>query len=78
MEFKDYLQQKHVLKTGEKKLKDISVMQYINRMENMREEGIYKEENQIDSILEQKLQKRYKDWTTYRKTIEHYLSSKNY
>ncbi|QIZ08468.1 hypothetical protein HFZ78_18585 [Priestia megaterium] len=78
MEFKEYLEQKHLLKKGESKLKEISIEQYINRLENMRRIGIYKDENHIDSILEQKIQERYQDWKTYVKTIEHYLSSKNY
>jgi hypothetical protein len=78
LEFKDYLKQKHVLKKGERKLKEVSVEQYINRLENMRREGIYNEEKLIESVLEGKIQERYKDWKTYVKTIEHYLSSKNY
>ena len=78
MDFNDYLKQKHNLKKDEHKLKDISVKQYINRLENMRRNGIYNEEEQIDQLLERKIQERYKDWQTYLKTIEHYLSSKNY
>lgn len=78
MEFREYLTQKHVLKKGEKRLKEISVKQYINRLENMRGDGIYNEEKRIDLILEQKIQERYQDWKTYVKTIEHYLSSKYY
>lgn len=78
MDFKEYLLNKHLLKEGEKKLKEISVEQYINRLENMRREGIYNKEKQFDSILEYKIQERYKDWKTYKKTVEHYLSSKNY
>ncbi|MDM5291697.1 hypothetical protein QUF81_00065 [Peribacillus simplex] len=78
MEFREYLTQKHVLKKGEKRLKEISVRQYINRLENMRGDGIYNEEKRIDLILEQKIQERYQDWKTYVKTIEHYLSSKYY
>ncbi|MDQ0257843.1 hypothetical protein J2S74_005306 [Evansella vedderi] len=78
MEFKDYLVQKHVLKKGERKLKEVSVEQYISRLKNMRSEGIYNEEKLIDTVLEGKIQERYKDWKTYVKTIEHYLSSKNY
>ncbi|MFD2215298.1 hypothetical protein [Metabacillus endolithicus] len=78
MDFKDYLKYKHVLKKGERKLKEISIEQYINRLENMRREGIYNEEKQIDLVLEKKVQERYKDWKTYIKTIEHYLYSKNY
>ncbi|MFF2445532.1 hypothetical protein ACFVSW_00415 [Neobacillus sp. NPDC058068] len=76
LDFKEYLSQKHILKKGERKLKPISVEQYINRLENMRRLGIYKEEKQIDSILVGKIQGQYKDWKTYVKTIEHYLSSK--
>ncbi|MGG0822505.1 hypothetical protein ABE099_06465 [Paenibacillus turicensis] len=78
MEFKEYLKQKHLLNVNEKKLKDKSIDQYISRLENLRLYGIYNEEKQIDSILEQKIQERYQDWKMYRKTIEHYLSSKNY
>ncbi|QED48082.1 hypothetical protein [Cytobacillus dafuensis] len=78
MEFKVYLKQKHVLKNGERKLKDISEDQYMNRLENMRLRGIYNEEKQIDSILERKVQEHYRVWKSYLKTIEHYLSSKNY
>ncbi|MBM7655244.1 hypothetical protein [Neobacillus cucumis] len=78
MEFKAYLEQKHMLKKGEIKLKGNSVNQYINRLENMRRNGIYNEELQITPILEQKIQECYKDWNTYVKTIEHYLSSKKY
>ncbi|MFY0802070.1 hypothetical protein [Peribacillus frigoritolerans] len=59
-------------------MKEISVKQYINRLENMRGDGIYNEEKRIDLILEQKIQERYQDWKTYVKTIEHYLSSKYY
>ncbi|RFU61261.1 hypothetical protein [Peribacillus glennii] len=78
MEFKEYLEQKHVLKKGERSLKEISIAQYINRLENMSREGIYNEEKQIDPILERKIQERYQDWKTYVKTIDHYLSSKKY
>ncbi|WP_339199177.1 hypothetical protein MKY27_07630 [Solibacillus sp. FSL R5-0449] len=78
MEFIEYLQQKHVLKKGERKLKEISINQYVNRLESMRRKGIYNEEKQIDSILEAKIQKCYCDWKTYVTTIEHYLASKNY
>lgn len=78
MEFKDYLQQKHLLNKNERKLKDNSIKQYINRQESMRRNGIYNDETQIDSILERKIQERYDDWKTYVKTIDHYLSSKKY
>ncbi|MEK4372498.1 hypothetical protein [Paenibacillus sp. FSL R5-0473] len=78
MEFKDYLKQKHLLNANEKKLMDKSIDQYISRLENLRLYGIYNEEKQIDSVLEQKIQEHYQDWKMYRKTIEHYLSSKNY
>ncbi|QWC23584.1 hypothetical protein KJK41_04260 [Bacillus haikouensis] len=78
MEFQEYLQRKHELKKNERKLKRISVMQYVNRLENMRRERIYNEESSIDAALERKLQGRYKDWKTYKKTIEHFLSSKKY
>ncbi|WP_223702169.1 hypothetical protein [Sutcliffiella deserti] len=78
MEFKEYLKQKHLLKKDEKKLKEISIDQYINRLASMRQNGIYNEENQMDSTLEQKVQERYKDWKTYLKTINHYLASKKY
>ncbi|MFF2795333.1 hypothetical protein [Lysinibacillus xylanilyticus] len=78
MEFREYLMQKHLIKKDKKKLKVISIDQYINRLESMRRNGIYNEEKQIDSILELKIQDRYRDWKTYMKTIEHYLSSKNF
>ncbi|WHY72873.1 hypothetical protein [Fictibacillus enclensis] len=78
MEFEEYLKQKHMLKKGERKLKDISVKQYLNRLENMRRNGIYVEEQQIDFSLKQRVQDSYRDWKTYLKTIDHYLSSKNY
>jgi hypothetical protein len=78
MEFQEYLLRKHELKKDDRKLKRISVIQYVNRLENMRREGIYNEESCIDPALEGKLQNRYKDWKTYKKTIEHFLSSKNY
>lgn len=78
MEFKEYLEQKHLLNKNEKKLMDKSIDQYINRLKNLRQKGIYNEENQIDSILERKIQEHYQDWKMYTKTIEHYLSSKNY
>ncbi|WP_404469638.1 hypothetical protein [Sutcliffiella horikoshii] len=78
MEFEEYLKQKHLLNKSERKLKDISVTQYMSRLENMRQDGIYNEEQQIDSVLEQKVQNRYKDWKTYLKTIDHYLSSTKY
>ncbi|MFE7062035.1 hypothetical protein ACFVAD_07770 [Sutcliffiella sp. NPDC057660] len=78
MEFQAYLQQKHLLNKGERKLKEISIDQYVNRLENMRRNGIYNEESQIDARLEQKVQEHYKDWKTYIKTIDHYLSSRNY
>jgi hypothetical protein len=78
MEFEEYLQRKHELKKGERKLKEISVKQYVNRLESMRRDRIYNEERQIDSILEKKVQGHYKDWETYTTTIKHYLSSKNY
>jgi hypothetical protein len=75
-DFQEYLTQKHILKKGEKKIKPISVNQYISRLENMRRLGIYNEEAQIDSTLEAKIKGQYKDWKTYVKTIEHYLSFK--
>lgn len=78
LDFQEYLNQKHILKKGEKKLKSISVKQYINRLENMRRLGIYNEEQQIDSNLIGKIKDRYRDWKTYVKTIEHYLSFKNF
>lgn len=78
MEFREYLKNKHVLKEGERKLKEISIEQYINRFDNMRRDGIYKKEKQIDPALRQRIQDSYKDWKTYIRTIEYYLSSKNY
>ena len=77
LDFQEYLTQKHILKIGEKKLKPISVKQYINRLENMRRLGIYNDEQQIDSTLETKIKEQYKDWKTYVKTIELYLSFKS-
>lgn len=53
-------------------------MAHINRFDNMRRDGIYNEETQIDFALEQRIQERYKDWKTYIRTIEYYLSSKKY
>ena len=76
MDFQEYLTQKHILTSGEKKLQPISVQQYINRLESMRRHGIYNEEKQIDSTLVGKIQVQYKDWKTYVKTIEHYLNYK--
>lgn len=67
-----------MLKKGERKLKEISVEQYFNRLDNMRREGIYNEEKTIDSELERKIQERYKDWETYVRTIKYYFSSKKY
>ncbi len=78
MEFEAYLKQKHLLATKERKLKELSIDQYINRLESMRRNNIYNEEKQMDSNLERKIQEHYKDWKTYRKTIEHYLASKNF
>ncbi|ALC91524.1 hypothetical protein AM500_18340 [Bacillus sp. FJAT-18017] len=77
MEFKEYLEQKHILIKGERKLKEIYVKKYINRLGNMCREGIYNEEKHVDEILEQKVHQKYRDWKTYLKTIEHYQSSKN-
>jgi hypothetical protein len=76
LDFQEYLSQKHILRKGEMKIQPISVKQYMNRLESMRRHGIYNEENQIDSTLVGKIQERYKDWTTYVKTIEHYLNYK--
>lgn len=42
----------------------------------MRRHGIYKEEDQIESTLVEKIQEQYKDWKTYVKTIEHYINYK--
>ncbi|MEQ6389217.1 hypothetical protein RZN22_07785 [Bacillaceae bacterium S4-13-58] len=53
-------------------------VQYLNRLENMRREGIYNEEEQLDSTLEERIKERYKDWKHYKKAIEYYLSSQNY
>lgn len=78
MEFKEYLSEKHNLIKGERKLQPISVKQYINRLDSMRKNGIYNEEEIIDSVLKNKIQERYKDWKTYIKTIEHYLNSKKF
>jgi hypothetical protein len=44
----------------------------------MRRLSVYNEERQINSTLVGKIQKQYKDWKTYVKTIEHYLSYKKY
>lgn len=78
LEFKEYLRQKHLLNKKEMKLKEISVEQYFNRLENMRLASIYNEETQIEAALERKIQERYKDWETYVSTIGYYLSSKKY
>lgn len=78
LEFREYLTKKHLLKEDERKLKEISINQYINRFDNMRRDGIYNEETQINLALEQRIQERYKDWKTYIRTIEYYLSSKVY
>lgn len=78
MGYREYLTRKHIIKKGEKQLKEISVQQYINRLENMRRYGIYNEENGINDYLRGKIQARYKDWKTYVKTIEYYIDSKNY
>lgn len=76
--FQDYLLNKHILKSGESKIKSISAKQYVNRLESMRRKGIYNEENTIDPLLEQKIQAQYKDWKTYVKTIEYYIDFKGY
>lgn len=47
LEFREHLTKKHLLKEGERKLKEISINQYINRFDNMRRDGIYNEETQI-------------------------------
>lgn len=73
MEFKEYLLEKHNIIKGERKLQPVSVKQYINRLDSMRKNGIYNEEEIIDSVLKNKIQQRYKDWKTYVKTIEHYF-----
>lgn len=76
LNFQEYLLQKHTLKKGERKLQPISVKQYVNRLESMRSQGIYNEENLIDETLVGKIQEQYKDWKTYVKTVEHYLDYK--
>lgn len=78
MDFEEYLMKKHVLRAGERKLKEVSVKQYVNRLDNMRRAGIYNEEKQVDTNLEKKIQARYGDWVTYVKTIHHYLYSKQF
>ncbi|GLI83148.1 hypothetical protein ANABIO32_08380 [Rossellomorea marisflavi] len=78
MEFTEYLRNKHQLKKGERKLREISVGQYENRLINMEREGIYRGEQVIDDELETRLSKRYKDWKTYRRTIRFFIDSKGY
>ncbi|VXC56978.1 conserved hypothetical protein [Bacillus sp. 349Y] len=78
MEFTEYLRNKHQLKKGERKLREISVGQYEKRLINMEREGIYKGEQVIDAELETRLSKRYKDWKTYRRTIRFFIDSKGY
>ena len=78
MEFEEFLKKKPELGSGQQKLKIISVKQYANRLANMRADGIYNGEQHIDSSLEKKLQLRYKDWKTYRRTIQYYLDSMKY
>ncbi|WP_142245828.1 hypothetical protein [Rossellomorea marisflavi] len=78
MEFTDYLRNKHQLQKGERKLREISVGQYENRLINMEREGIYRGEQVIDDELETRLLKRYKDWKTYRHTIRFFIDSKGY
>lgn len=78
MEFTEYLRNKHQLKKGERKLREISVGQYENRLINMEREGIYRGEQVIDDELETRLLKRYKDWKTYRRTIRFFIDSKGY
>jgi hypothetical protein len=78
MEFTEYLRNKHQLKKGERKLREISVGQYENRLINMEREGIYRGEQVIDDELETRLLKRYKDWKTYRRTIRFFIDSEGY
>jgi hypothetical protein len=77
VDFKEYLRKKHVLKKDERKLKEISIEQYSNRLENMRRDGIYNNEKHIDSELKRKVQERYSDWKTYIRTIEYFIASKH-
>lgn len=78
MEFKEFLMKKHLLEKGEKKIKEISINQYENRLENLKRKGIYQGENSVDDILRQKIQDEYKRIDQYVRTIELYIQSKKY
>lgn len=78
MEFREFLMKKHVLEKGEKKIKEISINQYENRLENLKRKGIYQEENSVDDILRHKIQGEYKKIDQYVRTIELYIQSKKH
>lgn len=78
MDFKQYLLTKHNLDPKEKKLKENSADQYVNRLRSMREKGIYNEEKQLDSHLIGKIQEQYDDWEMYKKAIEYFLNYQKY
>jgi phage antirepressor YoqD-like protein len=78
MNFTQFLLQKHLLIKGERKIKEISAKQYNNRLENMLQDQIYNGEKQINIELVNKIQAKYSDWTTYRKTIDYYIKYCSY
>jgi hypothetical protein len=78
MDFKEYLLTKHNLDSRERKLKENSANQYVNRLKSMREKEIYNEEKELKSYLIEKIKEQYDDWKTYTKTIEHYLNYQKY
>lgn len=79
MEFSEFLRNRHSIIHGAKKLKEVSVQQYNNRLTNMVAQKIYNEEEQLDETIVNKINAKYSNRANeYERTINYYIEYKNH
>ncbi|KOO46537.1 hypothetical protein [Priestia koreensis] len=79
MNFIEFLKNRHLIIENARKLKDISAIQYNNRLESMMKKKIYNGEHQLSEQIEEKINAIYANKSNeYERTLKYYIEYKQY
>ncbi|WJY26433.1 hypothetical protein [Sporosarcina trichiuri] len=79
MQFIDYLNYRHNIQPGARKLSEVSAEQYANRLHNLQRKGIYHNEDHVTEEMLAEIEKEYKrGLDLYPRTIRYYIEYMEY
>ena len=75
----EYLKIRHIVKPGERQIKERSTEQYNNRILNLQRYNIYSGERAVTNQMLRQIHEHYKDTTNqYQRTITYYIEFMTY